>query len=215
MQRPMDKSQKAVSVFNKLATEYQARFMDVSMYHDTFDFFCETISTPNARILDIACGPGNITKYLLQKRPDFSLLGIDLAPKMLALAQANNPSAHFQLMDAREISKLTQQQDGIMCGFCLPYLSKAEALKLIQHASQLLHTGGLLYLSTMEDDYEKSGLKKGSTGDELFMHYHQADYLSEALLKNSLTLLKLDRKIIESADAPTVIDLILIAQKQA
>lgn len=211
----MDKSEKAVSVFNKLAVEYQARFMDVSLYHDTFDFFCETISTPNARILDIACGPGNITKYLLQKRSDFSLLGIDLAPNMLALAQENNPSARFQLLDAREISKLSHGFDGIMCGFCLPYLSKAEALQLIRDASKLLHTGGILYLSTMEDDYEKSGLKKGSTGDELFMHYHQADYLTEALLKNSFKLLKLDRKVIETADAPTVIDLVLIAQKQA
>src|SRR6476660_8726042 len=58
-----EKSAAAVSLFNKLAKQYQDKYMDVSLYHHSFDIFCRHISKPNAEILELACGPGNITKY--------------------------------------------------------------------------------------------------------------------------------------------------------
>jgi 23S rRNA G2069 N7-methylase RlmK/C1962 C5-methylase RlmI len=46
-----------------------------------------------------------------------------------------------------------------MCGFCLPYLSKEEAVKLIRDAAAILNPDGVFYISTMEDDYSKSDFK--------------------------------------------------------
>ena len=85
----MDRSQQAAAAFDKNAVLYQDRFMDFELYNDTFNLFCVHVLTENAHILDLACGPGNITKYLLQQRPDFKILGIDLAPKMIELAKVN------------------------------------------------------------------------------------------------------------------------------
>lgn len=209
----MDKTQKAVEVFNKNANLYQDRFMDFDLYNDTFDLFCATIEKKNAEVLELACGPGNITKYLLEKRPDFNLLGTDLAPNMIELAQINNPSAEFQLLDCRDFLKLNRHFDGIICGFGLPYLSMEDAIQLISDAAQCLNPEGVLYLSTMEDDYSKSGLKKGSTGDEIFMHYHQEDYLSEALRESGFKIIALQRKDFPEQDGSNTTDLILIAQK--
>lgn len=209
----MDKTRKAVEVFNKNANLYQDRFMDFDLYNDTFDFFCESIEKKNAEILELACGPGNITKYISQKRSDFQVLGTDLAPKMIELAQRNNPSAKFQLLDCRDFLKLNRRFDGIMCGFGLPYLSKEEAIHLIKDTAVCLNPNGVLYLSTMEDDYSKSALKKGSTGDEIFMHYHQEDYLSEALEQNGFKILALQRKKFPEQDGTNTTDLILIAKK--
>ncbi|MBC7864483.1 MAG: class I SAM-dependent methyltransferase, partial [Bacteroidia bacterium] len=62
----MDKTKIAVTIFNKNANGYQNKFMDVNLYADTFDLFCNSIKNENAEILEIACGPGNITKYLLK-----------------------------------------------------------------------------------------------------------------------------------------------------
>ncbi|KGO89992.1 class I SAM-dependent methyltransferase [Flavobacterium suncheonense] len=209
----MDKTQKAVEAFNKYANLYQDRFMDFDLYNDTFELFCEAIEKKNAEVLELACGPGNITKYLLQQRPDFQILGTDLAPNMIELARKNNPMAKFQLLDCRDFLKLKRNFDGIMCGFGLPYLSKEEAVQLIKDASTCLNPQGVLYLSTMEDDYGKSGFKKGSTGDEIFMHYHQADYLSEALEQNGFRIIALQRKKFPEQDGSYTTDLILIAKK--
>ena len=106
----MDKSQNAVEIFDKRALDYQNKFMDVGLYHDSFDLFCNTIEKENAAILEIACGPGNISRYLLAMRPGFQLLGIDLSANMIALAKTNNPTAEFVILDAREITKLNKQK---------------------------------------------------------------------------------------------------------
>jgi ubiquinone/menaquinone biosynthesis C-methylase UbiE len=207
----MDKTKVAVRVFNKRANLYQEKFMDVSLYNDTFDLFCDKITKENASILELACGPGNITKYLLNKRPDLKILGIDLAPNMLELAKINNPAAEFKLMDCRDIGTINKKYDAIMCGFCLPYLSKEGAVKLIGDASKILESKGLIYISTMEDDYHKSGIRRGSYGDEIYIHFHQADYLADALIENNFKLIEIQRKDFLNPDGTTTIDLILIA----
>lgn len=207
----MDKSKIAVDIFNRYAQPYQDKFMDVSMYHDSFDLFCKSIQKENATVLELACGPGNITKYLLEKRPDLKILGTDLAPNMLELAKINNRNASFQLMDCREIISLNKTFDAIMCGFALPYLSKEEAVKLIGDASQVLNTNGVIYISTMEDDYSKSGFKKGSSGEELFMHYHEAEYLVKALEENGFKIIDLRRQDFPEADGGKMVDLLIVA----
>jgi hypothetical protein len=52
----MDKNKIAVALFDKLAQVYQEKYMDVALYR-TLDWFCENLQTPNARILELACGP--------------------------------------------------------------------------------------------------------------------------------------------------------------
>ena len=207
----MDHSKNAAGIFNKYADLYQEKFMDVSLYHDSFNAFCDHLEQ-NASVLELACGPGNITNYLLSKRPDLRIFGTDLAPNMVALAKQNNPSAEFSVLDCREIKTLGKTFDAVMCGFCLPYLHKPEALKLISDCAELLHPGGVLYLSTMEDDNSKSTFKKGSKGDEIFMNYHEESYLKETLEKNGLKVFLTDRKNSTSNNEP-VVDLILIANK--
>lgn len=209
----MDKSKVAVDIFNKHASLYQTKFMDVSLYHASFDFFCDSINKQNTEILELACGPGNITKYLLSKRSDFRILGTDLAPNMIELAKQNNPHAEFQLLDCRKIVELNKKFDAVMCGFCLPYLSKEETTKLFEDVSKILNPGGVIYISTMEDDYLTSGLRKGSQGDEMFMHYYLESDLTAPLIKNGFKINYVNRVKSEMTDGSVVTDLILIAEK--
>jgi len=211
----MNKTDLAVDVFNSLAKEYQDKFMDLSLYHATFDVFCEGILTDQAEILELTCGPGNITKYLLDKRPDFRILATDLAPNMLELARINNPTAEFQLLNCKDLGSLEKSCDGIICGFGLPYLSKDEALQLIADASEKLNPGGILYLSTMEDDYEKSTFKTSSSGFVIFMHYHRADYLTAALEENGFEIIQVTRQDFPEKDGTITTDLIIIARRNA
>ena len=210
----MDKTENAVDVFNKCAIEYQNRYMDIDLYNESFDLFCKNIPKENANILEIACGPGNITKYLLKKRQGFRILGIDLSPNMIDLAKINNPKAEFKLMDCRDISKIPEKYDAIMCGFCLPYLSKEEAVTLIRDASGLLNKNGVMYISTMEDDYSNSGFKLSSSGKHrIFIHYHQEDYLTNTLKENGFIIIDLQRKEYIEQDGSKTTDLLVISEK--
>ena len=187
--------------------------MDVSLYAESLQLFCDNIIPDNASILDIACGPGNIIKYLLDRRPHYEVLGIDLSPKMLSLAQTNNPKAKFQLIDCRKIDMIEQKFDGITCGFCLPYLTREEAIELIANVSGLLKPGGVFYLSTMEeDDDNKSRYQIASTGDQVYVNYHQEDYLSKAFRDNNFEVINLKRFSSPDKDGLTITDLVLIGK---
>ena len=178
----MNHNQSTIQTWDKLAQKYQDKFMDLDIYDGSYDLFCEAVADENATILEIGSGPGNITKYLLTKHPNYKILATDVAPSMIELAEINNPSATFQVLDARHISQITQKFDAVISGFCMPYLSKEESIQLIKDSHALLNDGGILYLSVIEDDYEKSELQTSSDSQHtMFVFFHQADYLQEAL----------------------------------
>ena len=205
-----------IETYNNAAERYQDKFMEMDLYNDTFDKFCNLIQQENAEIFEIATGPGNVTKYLLSKRPDFKIFGIDLAPKMIELAKKNNPEAEFRVMDCKDISKVDRKFDAIICGFCMPYLSKEECAKLIADASGLLSTNGLLYLSTMEGDYDKSGFETTSFSghDRVYIYYHQADYLTNCLIQNGFEIIDSQRKDYPEPDGTFLTDMIFITKKK-
>lgn len=204
-----------MQIFDKRAVDYQNKFMDVSLYHDGLDIFCNSIKKQKAEILELACGPGNITKYLLQKRPDFSILATDLSPNMIALGKINNPKAVFQLMDCRDLQQLNKKYDGIMCGFALPYLSKEAVKSIVFNAITVLKPNGLLYLSTMEGDYNQSGFRKSSDGkEEIYQYFYSADFLKKLLEANGLQTIYFQRMEYDAADGSKISDIILIGQMQ-
>ncbi|MBE8723385.1 class I SAM-dependent DNA methyltransferase [Flavobacterium hungaricum] len=211
----MDNYLETFATWNKIAQLYEDVFMDLDLYNDTYDLFCDLLSKNNAAILEIGCGPGNITKYLLNKRPDFEILGTDIAPNMIELAQKNCPSAKFELIDSRKIEQIKSKFDAVLCGFCIPYLSESDVEKIIRDCKNLLHNNGILYLSFVEGEKEKSGFIKGSTGDRTYFYYHNLEKLKNQLKANAFKNLNLIRKNYLKKDLTEEIHTIIIAQKTA
>jgi demethylmenaquinone methyltransferase/2-methoxy-6-polyprenyl-1,4-benzoquinol methylase len=104
-----------------------------------------TSSAPAAvRILDLACGNGDITKLLAEQYPQAELRGIDLNPAMLALARqrfkdiSNLVTFHEESMLA--LSAPAEYFDIITGGYALrnaPDLSKT-----LEEIKRVLKTGG-------------------------------------------------------------------------
>lgn len=205
-----------IETYNFSSKAYQDKFMDMDLYNDTYDTFCHLITKNNAKIFEIATGPGNVIKYILCKRPDFKVFGIDLSSNMIELAKLNNPEAEFTVMDCRDIHVIDTKFDGILCAFCLPYLSKEESLKLITDASLLLEPDGVLYISTMEGDYTKSGYETTSfSGDNrVYVYYHQANFMTACLSELGFEILDLQRKQYPEPDGSFLTDMIFIARKK-
>ena len=211
----MDSYKITIDTFNKHAARYQEKYMYLDLYNDTYETFCELVEKRGACILEIACGPGNITKYMLNQRPDFKILATDMAPNMLELAKINNPAAEFQLMDCRDIDKINDSYDAIICGFVFPYLSKGDIAKLLRSCYSLLNTGGIIYLSTMEGNYSDSGYQTSSDGkDKAYIYYHQQNYIQEQLLENNFKIEEFKRKEFPNPNGPYTKDMIFIAKRQ-
>ena len=186
----MDHYKETASTWNKLADLYEERFMDFTIYNESYDFVCDTLSEDQTSVLEVGCGPGIITRYLLGKRPDLNILGTDVAPNMIALAQKNNPNARFEVLDCREIISLHQTFDAVLSGFCIPYLSPEDVKKFISNSSQILHPNGLLYLSFVPGTANQSGYQTGSSGDRVYFHYHPEEDILHVLEENNFGLIK-------------------------
>ena len=210
----MDSSKETFETWNNIASAYQDKFMKFELYNETYDYICNAIPNQKARLLEIGCGPGNITHYLLSERPDFAIFGIDIAPNMIALARKNNPTAQFAVMDSRQIKDLKDKYDGIIGGFCLPYLSGEESKELIANAYDLLNEKGLLYLSFVEGDPAKSDFKVGN-GGRVFFYFHRLDDLEKQLVETGFDELETFKVAYKTSETGFDVHTIVTAKKHA
>lgn len=171
--RPMKLS--TVEVFDTNALKYENKFMHLELYNATYDALLQNLK-PGSAILELGCGPGNITRYLLDKRPDLKILATDFSEKMVELATKNLPEAEVLRLDAKEILSLNRKFDAVVCGFIAPYFSREELQKLIADCAAVSNGEAVLYISCIEGEYEKSGWMASSDGKvSAFVHYYSAN----------------------------------------
>jgi len=178
----MDKNTETFNTWNKVATAYEEKFMQLSIYNKSYDAFMDLLPKDSAAVLDVGCGPGNVIKYMQTMRPNLDFLGLDVSEKMLSIAKKHNPTAKFIMGDARQLLKLNLKFDGIVAGFCLPYLSGVDSNNFVKDACSILKENGLLYVSFVEGKEALSGFQTNSNGERMFFYYHKQKDLMVALL---------------------------------
>jgi predicted TPR repeat methyltransferase len=132
---------------------------------------------------------------------------------MVELARQEVPAAQFAIYDCRHLLALHRRFEGITCAFGLPYLSPEEVASFIGAADEILDRGGVLYLSTMLGDSEDSCFRPCSTGDQVYIYYHNEDRLRQSLNERGFSLLNLSRMPSPDAASKAIADLIVLARK--
>lgn len=178
-----DHKQRTFDAWNRAAELYESRFMDLDIYNHSYQLFCDLLPQ-EAQVLELACGPGNITRYVLQQRPDLKITGVDVAPEMIRLARINNPKAVFETGDIRHISERVESYEAVICGFGLPYLNTDEVTTLLADCRRLTVDRGMLYISFVPGDPALSGLQTGSSGDQMYFYYHDTETIRHQLTMN-------------------------------
>jgi SAM-dependent methyltransferase len=210
----MDHSAISASTFHKLGDRYREKYMNLTIYDDSYQDFCDLLPRGRARVLDAACGPGNVSRYLMAQRPDLDLLGIDLAPRMVELAREAVPSAQFAVHDCRNLIDLKRRFNGIICAFGLPYLSWEESAAFIRAACEVVEPAGALYLSTMLGRSEDSGFERCRSGDHVYVNYHSENQVICAVRGCGFAIVTQQRMQSPSAAPKPTTDLIVIAKKE-
>lgn len=211
---PEEKYRLNIQGWDRLASQYQQRFMDLDIYNKSYALFCKLVEKKDALILEIGCGPGNICKYMRSIRRDFHFLETDVSPEMIKLSEKNNPHQEFLLLDAREIKRLNRKFDGIICGFCVPYLNKEDVANLLNHSHAMLNPNGILYLSAIEGDYQNSGEQSSSDGKcRLFVHYYEAEFLLKLLSDQQFAIINVEKIRYRRNESETETHLIIQAKK--
>ncbi len=92
-------------------------------------------------IIDLGCGPGNVTALINARWPDARIIGVDSSEDMLAKAKLDHPDIEWQQADIANWAP-EEQPDLIYSNACLHWLKDHDQLfpSLLSH----LNTGGVL-----------------------------------------------------------------------
>lgn len=207
--------EKSVKRFNEFAVEYAEKFMNIDSYKTSVDKFCDLILSDKPEILELACGPGNYTRYVKNRFPDSSYIAVDLAPKMIEVACKLVKGVDFRVMDVRGISAFNKKFDSILCSFCLPFLSKSDTLKLIADCASLLDKNGVIYISTMEGEESRAGFEATSFSgnSEIYFNYYQQKDIENSLIENGFRIYDIKRQDYIEPSGLKLVDMIFIATK--
>lgn len=123
--------------------------------------------TPGALVLDVGCGAGVKSRYLLDK--GLKVIGVDFSEKMIEIARREVPGAAFRIADIKDLSGLKEDFDGILAQAVLLHIPKSEAGDVVRGLRDKLAIGGYLYIAvkeTRKGEKEEEVLKEDDYGYE-------------------------------------------------
>ncbi|HEY6787897.1 MAG TPA: trans-aconitate 2-methyltransferase [Trebonia sp.] len=94
-------------------------------------------------VVDLGCGPGNLTALLAQRWPDADVSGVDNSPEMIEAARAAAPALDFETGDVRDW-RPARAPDVITCNAVLQWVPDHDDL-LLGWADMLAPGGWLAF----------------------------------------------------------------------
>ena len=102
-----------------------------------------TCVAPGRRVLDVATGPG-VAAAAMRSRGAV-VVGVDVSPGMIALAQRIQPDIEFQVSDAAALSFREASFDAVVCNFAIGHFPEPEVA--LAECARVLAPGGRLAFS--------------------------------------------------------------------
>lgn len=138
------------AVFSRHAEAYKSRLDEIIARGEArgrLRMLERSGAAPGMTVLDLACGPGNMTRLLAERvQPGGRVLGIDLARGMIALAAHEHPpGTSFAVMDVERLGLSDQAFDAAACGHGLQFAP--DLGRALREAWRVLRPSGVLAAS--------------------------------------------------------------------
>lgn len=101
-------------------------------------------------VLDVGCGPGTVTSYLVERGVDAS--GVDLSPRMIEHARRLHPGCRFAVASATELELADSSLAGILGWWSLFNLPRDVLPEVLASFARALAPGGRLIVATHVGD---------------------------------------------------------------
>jgi len=95
-----------------------------------------------AEVADLGCGPGNLTRLLVDRWPAARVRGLDSSPEMVEAARRDVPGVEFAVSDLREWARSGDRADVVLSNATLQWLP--DHLELLPTLAERVRPGGWL-----------------------------------------------------------------------
>lgn len=102
---------------------------------------------PGTRMLDVAAGPGHLTREAAKRGAH--TIGTDISPAMIAIARSLHPGIEFREASADALPFADASFDAVVCAFGMGHFPDAE--RVIAEFVRVLASGGIAALSWWGD----------------------------------------------------------------
>jgi SAM-dependent methyltransferase len=96
-------------------------------------------------VADLGCGSGHVARYLSQQ--NISIFGVDISPKMVAVAQSLNPDLDFRVENMRQLNASNASLAGVVPFYSIVHFDVTELPPVFREARRVLVPGGLALVS--------------------------------------------------------------------
>jgi SAM-dependent methyltransferase len=144
------------------------------------DRFLQLIEAANPRILDVGCGNGKDTAYLMAN--GVTAVGIDYSSRMLQEAKRHVQNGVFHLMDMRNLEFPNNTFDGVWANGCIYHVPKLELGQVLKEVIRVLTPRGIFSFNAKAGTGE--GLEdnpKSFAGGPRFYAYYTISEIKERL----------------------------------
>ena len=98
---------------------------------------------PGERILDLACGTGELERRVARDHPDAEIVGVDLAGSMIDRARkkvGDRPNVRFEAADVHDLPFPSDSFDALVCANTFHYFTRPDVV--LREAARVLRPGG-------------------------------------------------------------------------
>lgn len=209
----MDKITKlTINTYNNIAEQYTKDFFDNEDDIVFVDKFVEYLN--GTIVLDMGCGPGNLTKELV--RHNCNVTGIDLSEKMIEIAKQKVPSAKFEIQDIRKTNYDNKTFDGLFVSRALIHIKNEEIQNTLQEFYRILKSNGTLGIIVQIVDIPFEHIEKEVYNPELdiFFKYFSEQELHTKLLEANFSIKHSEIQKVRDVDSGEIVKkLFVIARK--
>jgi ubiquinone/menaquinone biosynthesis C-methylase UbiE len=149
--------------------------IDLPVYSDTLGRLAERVADILGQVIDTSCGPGHMLfRYHERHDPRRSLLGIDLSPRMVAIADSRLGSiATIMIGDMRDLGTVESDSSAaVLSFFAIHRIGPKEIYTAIQEWHRVLRPGGQLVVAAWEGD---GPIDYGGESDVVALRYRNEE----------------------------------------
>jgi len=138
-----------IDCYDKTARDYAGQFMNELAHKHLDRLLLRSFAAENREagpLIDLGCGPGQTTRFLHDCGIS-NLLGTDIAPQMIAVAQSLNPELQFAVADMLKLPHAGDSFGSAIAFYSIVHFDETQVRSAFQEINRILKPGGQFLFS--------------------------------------------------------------------